>query len=128
MRRDHIVPLSRQAVAVLKALRALTGHQKWVFLSSVDGAGKPMSNNSMLFAMYRMGWHSRATVHGFRSSFSTWANEQQFNRDWIEVQLAHVDASIRGIYNSALHLPQRREMMREWSDYIDPPGQFDDIL
>lgn len=128
MRRDHIVPLSRQAVAVLKALRALTGHQKWVFLSSVDGAGKPMSNNSMLFAMYRMGWHSRATVHGFRSSFSTWANEQQFNRDWIEVQLAHVDASIRGIYNSALHLPQRRAMLREWSDHIDPPGQFDDIL
>lgn len=128
MRRDHIVPLSPQAVAVLKALRPLTGHQKWVFLSSVDGAGKPMSNNSMLFAMYRLGWHSRATVHGFRSSFSTFANEAQYNRDWIEVQLAHVDASIRGVYNSALYLPQRREMMQAWSDYIQPPGEFDDIL
>lgn len=127
MRRDHIVPLSRQAVAIIKAIRPVTGHQRWVFLSA-DAAGKPMSQNAMIFALYRMGWHSRATVHGFRSSFSTWANESQMNRDWIEVQLAHVDASIRGVYNSALYLPQRREMMAAWSDHIEPPGEFDDIL
>ena len=124
MRRDHIVPLSPQAVAIVKDLRRLTGHQQWVFLNG----GKPLSANTLIFAMYRLGYHSRATVHGFRSSFSTWANEREFNRDWIELALAHVDASIRGVYNSAQYLRQRREMLAAWSNFIDPPGEFDDIL
>ncbi|WP_333683084.1 tyrosine-type recombinase/integrase [Pontibaca methylaminivorans] len=128
MRRDHIVPLTPQAVKIIKSIKPITGHQRWVFLSSVSGAAKPMSNNAMLFAMYRLGHHSRATVHGFRSSFSTWANERQFNRDWIEVSLAHVDNSIRGVYNSALYLPQRREMMGAWSDFIDPRDEIDDLF
>ncbi len=77
-----------------------------------------MSVNTLIFALYRMGYHSRATVHGFRSTASTVLNEKQFNRDWIEMQLAHFDGSVRGIYNAAEWLIGRREMMCWWADYL----------
>ena len=104
MRRPHLVPLSPQAVAVLEELRRRTGNSQYLFPAPTKK--EVISENTMLFALYRMGYHSRATVHGFRSTASTVLNEAQFNRDWIEMQLAHFDGSVRGVYNAAEWLPQ----------------------
>jgi integrase len=79
-----------------------------------------MSNNTMLFAMYRMGFHGRATVHGFRAVASTLLNEMGFHPDWIERQLAHDERNkVRAAYNHAQYLPERRKMMQQWADYLD---------
>lgn len=129
MRREHQVPLSKQATRTLMEMREISGDQKWVFPSPVFGKEGPISTGTLIYAMYRLGYRSRATVHGFRSTASTVLNENEFNRDWIEIQLAHADQSVRGIYNSALYLRQRREMMQWWSDFIEPPQcMFEDIL
>lgn len=117
MRRDHLVPLAPQAVSVLEALRRRTGNSEYLFPAPTKR--EVISENTLLFALYRMGYHSRATVHGFRTTASTILNEAQFNRDWIEMQLAHFDGSVRGIYNAAEWLPSRRKMMCWWADYID---------
>jgi integrase len=116
MRRPHLVPLSRQAVSVLRQLRQL--HDGGL-LFPAKTKRKVISENRLLFALYRMGYQCRATVHGFRSTASTILNEAQFNRDWIEAQLAHSDGSVRGVYNGAEWLPGRRKMMCWWSDYLD---------
>lgn len=127
MRREHIVPLTEQAVGIIEALREINGESQWVF-KAPGRKDKPMSENAMLYLLYRHGLSGRATVHGMRSSASTWLNEQEFNRDWIELQLAHVDGSVRGIYNSALYLRQRREMLIEWSDFLEPRDGFEDLF
>ncbi|WP_245518086.1 integrase arm-type DNA-binding domain-containing protein [Azorhizobium sp. AG788] len=121
MRFEHLVPLAPQAVAILKALRPLCGASPCLFPSpSKEGF---MSNNTMLFAMYRMGFHGRATVHGFRSLASTWLNESGYPSDWIERQLAHDERNeVRGAYNSAQYLPGRREMMAAWANHLDAVG------
>jgi integrase len=120
MRRDHIVPLSRQAVAVLKDLQHMNGRWKYVFPNPFKPV-KHMSENAVLYALYRMGYHSRATGHGFRHTASTILNESGlFNSDAIERQLAHVQTNkIRGTYNHAEYLPERRKMMQWWADYLD---------
>jgi integrase len=87
---EHIVPLSKQALEVLAELRELNGDAGLVFRNANNPA-KPMSENTVLYALYRLGYHSRATGHGFRSTFSTWANETGYNVDWIERQLAHME-------------------------------------
>jgi integrase len=119
MRREHIVPLSRQAVVLLRDLRTLSGNSPFLFPS--PGKKGIMSENTMLFALYRMGYHGRATTHGFRAVASTMLNESNlFSSDWIELQLAHVERNkIRAAYNSAQHLPERRKMTQWWSDRID---------
>ena len=117
MRRPHLVPLSPQAAEVLLELRKLTG--KGQYIVSAPTKTGVISENTMLYAIYRMGYHSRATAHGFRTTASTVLNEHQFNRDWIEMQLAHFDGSIRGIYNAAEWLPGRRDMMRWWGDFVN---------
>jgi integrase len=121
MRQPHLVPLSRQAVTALKELRALAGDSQ--FLLPAPTKLGVISENTLLFALYRMGYHTRATVHGFRATASTVLNEAQFNRDWIEMQLAHTDGSIRGVYNAAEWLPGRREMMIWWAEYLDGKRQ-----
>ena len=79
-----------------------------------------MSENTMLYALYRMGYHSRATVHGFRGVASTILNEHGFHPDWIERQLAHDEANkIRGAYNAAQYLKGRRNMLQWYADYLD---------
>jgi len=86
MRRDHLVPLAPQVVKLLKALYRATGKGPLLFpANTISGV---ISENTLIYAIYRMGYHSRATAHGFRSTASTVLNEAQFNRDWIEVQLA----------------------------------------
>jgi integrase len=118
MRLEHLVPLSRQAVAALRELRVLAGNSPNIFPS--PGKEGCMSSNTMLYALYRMGYHGRATTHGFRGVASTILNESNlFNRDWIERQLAHVERNeVRRAYNAAEWMPDRRRMMQWWADQI----------
>lgn len=120
MRRDHIVPLSRQALTVLKELQYMNGKWKYVFPNPYKPI-KHMSENAVLYALYRMGYHSRATGHGFRHTASTVLNESGlFHGDVIERQLAHVQGNkVRGVYNHAEYLLDRRKMMQWWADYLD---------
>jgi integrase len=117
MRKPHLVPLAPQAVDALRELLRFSGRSPYVFPSATNSG--VISENTLLFALYRLGYHGRATGHGFRSTASTILNEHQFNRDWIEAQLAHADDSVRGIYNAAEWLPGRRQMMVGWADYLD---------
>ena len=115
----HIVPLSAQAIEVLKVLQPINGHKEHLF----PNRNKPMtfiSENTLLYAIYRMGYHSRTTVHGFRATASTILNEHGFKPDVIERQLAHSERNkVRASYNHAQYLPERREMMQWWGDYLD---------
>jgi len=106
MEREHLVPLSPQAVALLQRRRMATNSG---FVFPGEKPQKPIWQNTMLFACYRMGYRRRQTVHGFRGLASTWANgEQAYNADWIEMVLAHSDEDeVRGAYNSALYLASR---------------------
>lgn len=120
MREQHIVPLSRQAVAILRELHPLTGAGRYVF-PSIRTSARPMSENTVLAALRRMGYtKDEMTGHGFRSMASTLLNEQGWNRDAIERQLAHGERNaVRAAYNFAEHLPERRRMMQAWADYLD---------
>jgi integrase len=121
MRRPHIVPLSPQAIRVLADLRTHVGISSYLF--PAPGKLGVISENAMIYAMYRMGYHSRATVHGFRALFSTVLNEsKKFSSDAIEMQLAHVPGGVRGIYNAAQYLGERQRMMRWWGNYIERSG------
>ncbi len=115
----HIVPLSCQALEVLRALKPLTGNRKLVFPEAVDKT-RPMSNNTILFALYRLGYQNRMTGHGFRGLASTILNENGFNEAHIELQLAHMKRNkVAAAYNHAEYLKQRAEMMQWWADYLD---------
>ncbi len=120
MRQMHIVPLSTQAIAILKELYAFTGQGKYVF-PGVRTLKRPMSENTVLGALRRLGYTTdEMTGHGFRSLASTLLNEQGWNRDAIERQLAHGERNkIRAAYNYAEYLPERRKMMQWWADYLD---------
>jgi integrase len=119
MNEQHIVPLSRQAVGVLRELQKGSGHRQYVFPNHHNPATF-MTENTMLFALYRMGYHSRATGHGFRSTASTILNEHGFRSDVIERQLAHGERDkVRAAYNHAQYLSERQEMMQWWADYLD---------
>ncbi|MGF6777842.1 integrase [Paraburkholderia sp. GAS334] len=119
MESPHIVPLSMQALEVVRKLKELNGRWQWVFPQQTN-AKKPISENTILFALYRMGYHSRMTGHGFRGLASTILNEHGFNRDWIELQLAHSERDdVRAAYNHAQYLPERRKMMQWWGDYLE---------
>jgi integrase len=117
-RRPHIVPLAPQAIAIFEELRDFTGHSRFMFPG--EGTKGVMSENTILYALYALGYRGRMTGHGFRSLASTILNEAGFNPDWIELQLAHVDKNkIRAAYNHARYLEQRREMMIWYADYMD---------
>jgi len=119
MKELHIVPLSRQAIAVLRELEKLTGIRQYLFPNQ-HNPSTFMSENTMLYALYRMGYHSRTTGHGFRSTASTILNEYGFRADVIERQLAHTERNtVRAAYNHAQYLPERRKMMQWWADYLD---------
>ncbi|MDR3361535.1 MAG: integrase arm-type DNA-binding domain-containing protein [Desulfovibrio sp.] len=120
MRRPHIVPLARKVVDLLEALGGLTGDGRYLFPSSFS-ASRCISDMGLLNALRRMGFgKEQMTVHGFRSTASTLLNEQGYRPDVIEAQLAHGEKNaIRGAYNRAEYLPERRRMMQEWADYLD---------
>jgi integrase len=120
MRVVHIVPLSKQAIAILKEIQPLTGCGQYVFPSNRT-VTRPMSNNTINGALRRLGYtKEEMTAHGFRSMASTILNEQGWNRDAIERQLAHGENNgVRAAYNYAQYLPERKEMMQAWADYLD---------
>lgn len=125
---DHIVPLTPTSVELVERLMALSGDSKWL-LPATTGR-KPISENTMLYALYRMGYHSRATVHGFRRLASTVLNESGlFEWDWIEKQLAHEPRDqVRAAYNAAQYLSHREQMMAWWSDWLDHKKHIGDLL
>ncbi len=120
MKEQHIVPLSTQAIAILRELHPLTGVGKYVF-PSVRSSSRAMSENTVLAALRRMGYtKDEMTGHGFRSMASTLLNELGWNRDAIERQLAHAERNaVRAAYNYAEFLPERRRMMQAWADHLD---------
>lgn len=120
MKRRHLVPLSTQAQAVLDTLRPITGRYRYLFPSPRND-GRCMSENGVRVALRAMGFtKDQITPHGFRAMLSTVANEHGWNRDVIERQLAHVEANaVRGAYNHAEYLPERRRLMQWWADYLD---------
>jgi integrase len=118
---EHLVPLARQTVRILRGLETYSEGEDFVFGAPTKSG--VISENTMLYALYRMGYHSRATVHGFRGTASTILNERGFNRDWIERQLAHTEQDqVRAAYNVAEWLPERRQMMQWWADYLEEQG------
>jgi integrase len=121
--RTHVVPLSRQAVEVLAALRSLTGRGRWVFPHRSDAA-RPISENTMLYAIYRMGYRARATGHGFRATAASTLLEMGFAPELIRRQLGAVrDGAQHGAGVAAEQLPERPRMLQQWADLLDRPGQ-----
>lgn len=119
MKTPHIVPLSRQAVVVLRTLHTLSGESEWVFPGDRNRR-KPMSNNTILKGLERMGYQGRMTGHGFRGLASTLLHENSFEEAHIEMQLAHMKRNkVAAAYNHARYLKQRTEMMQWWADYLD---------
>jgi integrase len=116
----HIVPLSRQALDILREIYPLTGHGRYVFPSPRTDS-RPMSSNAILSALRRMGYaKDEMSGHGFRSMASTLLNEQGWNRDAIERQLAHAEKNrVRAAYNYAEFMPERKKMMQAWADYLE---------
>jgi len=119
MRTEHIVPLSLQAIQILQILHGITGHSKLLFPGERNHS-KPMSNNTILKALERMGYKGRMTGHGFRGLASTILHEQGFDHAHIELQLAHQERNaVSAAYNHALYLKQRAKMMQWWANYLD---------
>lgn len=118
-RLPHVVPLSTQARAILERLREVNPGP--LVLESPAHPGHPLSENTLLFALYRLGYRGRMTVHGFRALASTVLNERSgFPHDVIERQLAHRETdAVRAAYNRASYLDQRRELMQWWGDWVD---------
>ena len=119
MRTPHIVPLARQAMEVLEMLRELIGNSEWLFPGDLN-ATQPMSNNTILGALKRMGYKGRMTGHGFRGLASTILHEQGYAHDHIELQLAHAPRNaVSAAYNHALYLEPRAKMMQDWADFLE---------
>ncbi len=120
MSRDHLVPLSRQAIAVLETLRPYSGAGRYVF-PALRGDAEVMRSQTLVAALRRMGFdRSETSAHGFRAMASTLLNEQGYPPDVIERQLAHAPSNqVRAAYNRAEYLPERRKMMDEWANYLE---------
>ena len=118
-------PTSRR---LLERLRELSGGSRLIVPG--EKPGKPISQNTMIFALYRMGYHWRLTIHGFRRTASTILNESGlWEPDWIERQLAHVEVNkVRRAYNAAQYLEQRTRMMLWWSDHLDAQKDISELL
>jgi integrase len=120
MKEPHLVPLSRQAVALLKELQPLTGHTRYVFPNG-RSYSKPLSENGVRQALLSLDYQDRHSGHGWRATFRTIGDEVLgFRPDFIEHQLAHAVKDANGrAYNRTSHLVARREMMQRWADYLD---------
>jgi integrase len=119
MRTPHIVPLAAQAIEVLEMLRTLTGASEWLFPGD-RSAAKPMSNNTILKALERMGYKGKMTGHGFRGLASTVLHEKGYAHEHIELQLAHAPRNaVSAAYNHALYLEPRAKMMQDWADFLE---------
>jgi integrase len=118
-KKDHLVPLVKQAKPILAQLKARSRGSKYVFPAE-HRLDRPMSENAVLALLYRMGYKGKMTGHGWRSVASTWANERGFNRDAIERQLSHTpNDKVRATYNRAEFMPERIAMLQSWADWLD---------
>lgn len=118
-RRDHLVPLPTQAMAIIKTMAGRSRGGRYVFPSDRRD-DRPMSENAVLYLLHRIGYKGKMTGHGWRSVASTWANERGYNADAIERQLAHVpDDKVRAVYNRAEYLTERAAMLQAWADWLD---------
>ncbi|MBP8286286.1 MAG: integrase arm-type DNA-binding domain-containing protein [Rhodoferax sp.] len=116
---EHLVPLPKQAVSLLEAIRPYSSHSRYCF-PNLRSANQPLSDNALNAALRAMGFgQAEVCAHGFRSTASTLLNEQGVAPDLIELQLAHVDKSVRAVYNRAKRLADRRTMLQGWADYLD---------
>ncbi len=128
MRTPHIVPLAPQAVEVLQALQTVSGHRALLFPGERDHE-KPMSNNTILAALKRMGYAGRMTGHGFRGLASTILHEQGYPHHIIELQLAHTERNqVAAAYNHATYLGERRAMMCAWANHLDALRKGADVI
>ncbi|WP_420429064.1 tyrosine-type recombinase/integrase [Kordiimonas sp.] len=129
MRDAHLVPLSRQAVTIIKELQPLTGRGKYLF-PSVRSFQRPISENTLNAALRRMGFtKDEMTSHGFRAMASTLLNEQGWKPDIIERQLAHAERNkVRAAYNRAEHIAERTKMMQAWADYLQALAVGADVV
>jgi integrase len=120
MKQDHVVPLSRQAIAILREQFAVSGEGRFVF-PSLRGDSRCISDNTINAALRGLGYSGHEmTGHGFRTTASTLLHELGFNCDVIERQLAHGEQNkVKASYNRAAHLPERRRMMQSWADYLN---------
>ena len=120
MREEHLVPLARQAVEILKELHPLTGDGRFVF-PAIGYAQRPISDNTVNAALRRMGYEqSEMSAHGFRTLASTMLNEMGWAPELIELQLAHKDRNkVRDAYNRAARLSERSKLMQAWADHLD---------
>ena len=119
---EHVVPMSRQALAVLDELRPLTGSFELLFPNR-DNPAKCMSENTLLYGMYALGYHSRATPHGLRATASTILHEMGFRPDVIERQLSHSERSpVRAAYHRSEYLQEPRQLMQTWADFVESLG------
>lgn len=119
MKRPHIVPLSRQTLAIFKELQNLTGNKPFIFHSPASKSGH-ISNGAVLMGLRRLGYQNKMTGHGFRTLASTILNEKGYRVDAIESQLAHeCENKIRGAYNQAEYLLERKKMMQEYADWLE---------
>jgi integrase len=121
MKQSHIVPLSNQALDILKDIQKITGRGRYVF-PSARGASRPLSENGVRVALRTMGYDNNTmTPHGFRAMARTILDEVlSFRLEWIEHQLAHAVKDANGrAYNRTTHLKQRTDMMQKWADYLD---------
>src|SRR5262249_4983870 len=120
MRQAHIVPLSKQVVALLEQIKNISGNREWVFPSQQNPRNH-MSNNTILFALGRMGYRGKATGHGFRAlAMSTIKEKLGYRHEVIDRQLAHAHRnSVDAAYDRAKFLEERRKMMQQWADYLD---------
>lgn len=115
----HIVPLSTQALEILELLKSVTGGGELMFPGDIDHR-QTMSNNTILFALYRMGYKGDMTGHGFRGLASTILYENGFEEEHVELQLAHIKRNkVRAAYDHAKYLKQRAVMMQWWGDYLE---------
>ena len=122
MAAEHLVPLSTQALAVLRTMKPLSGAHELVFPSPFY-PGRPLSDGTLNSALARLGYKGLATAHGFRTLFSTCANEAGWNADAIEKQLSHEERDdVRGAYNRAQWLPERIELMQWWANHLQSLG------
>lgn len=124
MKDPHLVPLSKQSLILLEKLREVTGdsYSGCIFPSLINPR-KTISENTFLKAIHLMGFKEQATGHGFRSTASTILNENGYRGDVIERQLAHCERNqVRAVYNHAEYLPERKEMMQWWGDYLEIKG------
>ncbi|MBB1297311.1 integrase domain-containing protein [Pseudoalteromonas sp. SR41-7] len=122
-RREHVIPLSKQALELLEAIKPISGHREFVFPSDRNPRNH-INNETANMALKRMGFEGRLVSHGLRSLGSTTLNEHEFNPDVIEAALAHVDKNqVRSAYNRAEYIEKRRELMNWWSDHISKASQ-----